>query len=155
MTYSIETKAALRNQAKALSIPTVAVSYDKLVERISAQTGDSVEVVLFLANGGSIKEVPGFKGVAPRKVNTTETSAGGKVAAKREPRRIKRTEPTETPKKVNKDGIITLQNICDELGVEGRIARRKLRSSTITKPGTSWEWAADHADIALVKELIG
>ncbi len=154
-TLTTATKTALRNQAKSLGLRTVALSYETLIENIAEKTGETTEVVLFLANGGAIKEVPGFQAVAPKKVNRTETSAGGKVEPKRQPRRIKRTENDAPKKAAVKEGVVTLQNICDELNVEGRIARRKLRNSDITKPGASWEWEAGHADIDAVKVLLG
>lgn len=78
---------------------------------------------------------------------------------KRTPRRISKKESPEqtaskeSAKKRSTDHI-SLHDICEELGVEGRIARRKLRNSDITKPGSSWEWPANHKDIAKVKELL-
>lgn len=153
MNLSTTAKTNLRNQAKELGLRTVAVSYDQLIADIMEKTEQSLETTLFLAEGGQITKVPGFEGVAPKKVNRNETSAGGKVEPKRQPRRVPRTDPDVKVTKV-KEGLVTIQNICDELDVEGRIARRKLRTSGIDKPGKSWEWEAGHADIQKVKELL-
>lgn len=119
------------------------------------------EVIEFLLAGGEISEVPGFTGIAP-KVNNRETSAGGKVQpqepkAPRKPRKV--NKPKEERGALRADLVIegtlvTLQVICEELGVEGRVARRKLRGSDIQKPGDSWTWNADHQDVQLVRDLL-
>lgn len=119
------------------------------------------EVIEFLLLGGQISEVPGFTGIAP-KPNSRETSAGGKVEPKpakapRTPRKVSKTKEERGALRadlVQEGTLVTLQLICDEMGVEGRVARRKLRGSDIAKPGDSWTWYADHADIQLVRELL-
>jgi hypothetical protein len=156
-TLTTEAKAWIKAEAKNLKINPVGKSMDSLLLLVAGARDEATEVVLFLANGGKIEEVPGFKGIAPKKINSKETSAGGKVEAKRTPRRISKKESREEAPKGSKKGsgdLTTLHDICEELGVEGRIARRKLRNSDISKPGASWEWKAGHKDIAKVKELL-
>ena len=70
----------------------------------------------------------------------------------KKPRKVKKTHE-KTPKK-SIEGHVTLKDICDELDVEGRIARRKLRTSDIEKPEGSWSWPEGHEDIERVKELL-
>lgn len=159
-TLTNEAKAWIKAEAKDLKINPVGKSLEAILCLIDERTGRSREVTLFLANGGKVQEVPGFKEIAPKKVNMKETSAGGKVepVQKRTPRRISK-EPDHSGsnkiiKKMLDSEMVSLHDICEELGVEGRIARRKLRNSDIAKPGTSWEWKADHKDIAKVKELL-
>lgn len=157
-TLTTEAKAWIKAEAKNLKINPVGKSLETILGLVAEARKETTEVVLFLANGGKIEEVPGFKGIAPKKVNSKETSAGGKVETKRTPRRISK-EPDHSKsnaiiKKMMDSETVTLHDICEELGVEGRIARRKLRNSDITKPGSSWEWPANHKDIAKVKELL-
>lgn len=154
-TLTTEAKAWIKAEAKSLKINPVGKSLETILGLVAESRKETTEVVLFLANGGKIEEVPGFKGIAPKKVNSKETSAGGKVEAKRTPRRISKELPEQSKKtaKTPTDQV-SLHDICEELGVEGRIARRKLRNSDITKPGSSWEWPANHKDIAKVKELL-
>lgn len=155
----------LRALAKELGIAFGKTTpYADLRFAVADQKGwanESTEVIEFLIAGGSIEELPGFTGIAP-KANSRETSAGGKVEAKepkapRTPRKISKAKAENGDSSTNqvKDGSqVTLQSICDELGVEGRVARRKLRGSEIAKPGDSWTWYADHSDIQLVRELL-
>lgn len=157
MNLTNEAKAWIKAEAKTLKINPVGKSLETILGLVCTARKETQEVVLFLANGGKIEEVPGFKGIAPKKVNSKETSAGGKVeTTKRTPRRISKQDPVE-PKARKLDAgsdLVSLKSICEELGVEDRIARRKLRGSDITKPGSSWEWKAGHKDIAKVKELL-
>lgn len=142
-------------------------TYDEVVFAIADLKGwanEPNEVIEFLINGGSIEEVPGFVGIAP-KPNSRETSAGGKVepaAPKKTPRKLGKAssepKPAKTPgakKSIDPNATsITIQCICAELGVEDRIARRKLRTSDIPKPALGWYWEAGHADIQRVKDLL-
>lgn len=155
-TLTTEAKAWIKAEAKSLKINPVGKSLETILGLVAEARKETTEVVLFLANGGKIEEVPGFKGIAPKKVNSKETSAGGKVETKRQPRRISKKESPEQEASAKKRSTdhISLHDICEELGVEGRIARRKLRNSDITKPGSSWEWPANHKDITKVKELL-
>lgn len=163
--------ALVRKLAETLKIPfSKTTPYADLRFAVADAKGwanESEEVIDFLINGGAIEEVPGFVGIAP-KPNNRETSAGGKVepeAPKKAPRKVSKAAE-KAPKKPAKERealkadreasgeIVTIQSICKELNVEGRVARRKLRGSDIVKPGDSWTWEAGHADIQRVKELL-
>lgn len=76
---------------------------------------------------------------------------------RRKPRKAKSSDKKESKKASKKakapEGSTTLAAICEELGVEPRIARRKLRNSDITKPEAGWAWT-DAKEIKKVKELI-
>ena len=153
MNLTNEAKAWIKAEAKTMKINPVGKSMEALLGLVATARKETTEVVLFLANGGKVEEVPGFAGIKPRP-NRKETSAGGKVETtpKKAPRRISKQEE---PKSTKPDSdLVSLKAICEELGVEDRIARRKLRGSDITKPGSSWEWKAGHKDIAKVKELL-
>lgn len=158
----------LKAICKELGIPTSKTTpRADLVFQIADKKGwanEKNEVIEFLLSGGCIETLPGFTAIAPKK-NSRETSAGGKVepeAPKKAPRKVQKSDkaPTEakSPRKAKvketKDDQVTIQAICEELGVEGRVARRKLRGSDITKPGDSWTWEAGHADIQKVRELL-
>ena len=148
----------LKAICKELKIPTSKTTpRADLVSQIAIKRGwqdEKLEVIEFLLGGGCITELPGFVAIAPRP-NKRETSAGGKVtpeAPKKTPRKVSKGEKP-TPKPSNGD-TITIQEICEELGVEGRVARRKLRGSDIAKPCDSWTWTVGHADIQKVKDLL-
>jgi hypothetical protein len=154
----------VRELAKVLGIPfSGKTERAQLVQEIAKQKGwenETPEVIEFLIGGGSISEVPGFTAIAP-KPNNRETSAGGKVEpvpekAKKTPRKISKTEgePKAPKASAKSDGSVTLAGLLEELGVEGRVARRKLRGSDIQKPGDSWSWEAGHADIQRVRDLL-
>lgn len=154
----------LQQMAKELKVPGWhKMKREGLVFAIADKKGwanEKAEVIEFLLNGGCITELPGFTAVAPKKsANNRETSAGGKVEpalVKKTPRKVsKSTEPKKPSKAKPESGdSVTIQAICEELGVEGRVARRKLRGSDIVKPGDSWTWPTGHADIAKVKALL-
>jgi len=160
----------LQQMAKELKVPGWhKMKREQLVAGIAAIKGwgdEKPEVIEFLLNGGCITELPGFTAIAPKKsVNNRETSAGGKVepeAPKKAPRKVskdKSEKPATKKRMVEKarksgDNVVSIQDICQELGVEGRVARRKLRGSDIAKPGDSWIWETGHADIAKVKALL-
>lgn len=131
---------------------------------------EKAEVIEYLIAGGNIEELPGFTGIAP-KPNSRETSAGGKVtpqepkkprkptkatdAAKPASKPAKKASEARTTAKIISGGTVSIQELCEELGVEGRVARRKLRGSDIVKPSEAgWVWETGHADIAKVKGLL-
>lgn len=168
----------LRNLAKELGIAfgktTPYADLRFAVADLKGWANESTEVIEFLIAGGNIEELPGFTGIAP-KPNSRETSAGGKVEPQepkkpRKPTKTKEETGTQArvvgtsrkvsekaPKGIRKEtgSTVSIQDICDELNVEGRVARRKLRGSDIVKPSESgWVWEAGHADIAKVKELL-
>lgn len=161
----------IRQIAKELKIPyTKTTPRADLVFAIADVKGwanEKAEVIEYLLVGGTIEEVPGFTGIAP-KPNNRETSAGGKVEPQepKKPRKLNKAKdaakPASKPRKASakatskpEGDLVSIQDICDELSVEGRVARRKLRGSDIVKPSESgWIWEAGHADIAKVKELL-
>lgn len=162
----------VRKLAKELKIPyTKTTPRADLVFAIADSKGwanEKAEVIEFLIAGGNIEELPGFVGIAP-KPNSRETSAGGKVEPQEPKKPRKLTKATDAAKPASKpakatsgkpsrkadNDLVTIQGICEELGVEGRVARRKLRGSDIVKPSEAgWVWEAGHADIAKVKELL-
>lgn len=153
MTLTTEAKTYIKAQAKELKINPVGKTTDKLLALVAEKQGVTEEMVLFFANGGKIEELPGFEGIKPLP-NRKESSAGGKTApAKKSPRKVSK-EKAETPKARTSSDLVTLASILEELGVEGRVARRKLRGSDIQKPGAQWEWEPKHADIAKVRKLL-
>lgn len=160
----------VRKLATELKIKyTKSTTREELVFAIADVKGwanEKAEVIEFLISGGNIEELPGFTGVAP-KPNSRETSAGGKVEPQEPKKPRKPTKATDAAKPASKPAkatsakpkatgeTVSIQDICEELGVEGRVARRKLRGSDIVKPSESgWNWEAGHADIAKVKELL-
>lgn len=160
----------IRQIAKELKIPyTKTTPRADLVFAIADVKGwanEKAEVIEYLLVGGTIEEVPGFTAIAP-KPNSRETSAGGKVEPQEPKKPRKPTKATAAAKPASKPAkatsakpkatgdTVSIQDICDELNVEGRVARRKLRGSDIVKPSESgWIWEAGHADIAKVKELL-
>lgn len=161
-TFTTEAKTYIKAQAKEHKINPVGKSTEKLLELVAEKQGVTTEMVLFFANGGKIEELPGFEGIKPLP-NRKETSAGGKTlpegVKRKTPRKISKDKPAKESKPAKKpakeSNLVTLASILEELGVEGRIARRKLRGSDIAKPGAQWEWEAGHADIAKVRKLLG
>ncbi|UOL48400.1 hypothetical protein [Pseudomonas phage Almagne] len=162
----------VRKLATELKIKyTKSTTREELVFAIADVKGwanEKAEVIEFLIAGGNIEELPGFTAIAP-KPNSRETSAGGKVEPQEPKKPRKPTKATDATKPASKpvrrmkekaktkpgDNVVSIQDICDELDVEGRVARRKLRGSDIVKPSESgWIWEAGHADIAKVKELL-
>src|SRR5690606_38446427 len=145
-----KTAKELRTMAKELGIKGwhKLNKREELVAAIAEKNGwsnERPEIIEFLVNGGKIKQLPGFEGVKPKPVRK---DSGVKIQTTK-PRRIPRkvAKPVET-------NMVTLRSICEELGVEGRVARRKLRNSDIPKPGSQWEWSKGHEDIKRVKELL-
>ena len=152
----------LKAICKELKIPTSKTTpRADLVHAIAQASGwadETPEVIEFLISGGQIETLPGFTGIAP-KPNNRETSAGGKVQPHpekpaKQPRKVGKGDKKPATGKAPTGDTVTIQEICEELGVEGRIARRKLRGSDIAKPADSWTWEAGHADIAKVRTLL-
>lgn len=155
-TLTTEAKVWIKKEAKDLKINPVGKSMEAILALIAERTGRTTEMTLFLANGGTVKELPGFEGIKPMP-NRKETSAGGKTTERRKPTKstgATKTEPSPKKAAKNTGDVVSLASILEELGVEGRIARRKLRGSDIEKPGSAWEWPAGHDDIAKVRELL-
>lgn len=66
-----------------------------------------------------------------------------------EPKKVKK----ERVKKVKSVGGTKLKDICEELKVDQRVARRKLRSAKVEKPSSGWEWS-DPSEVAKIKSLL-
>lgn len=153
-------KKWVNEQCKEAKLNTVGKTTDQRLCLLAAHRGENVAIVSFLANGGKIDELPGFNGIKPLP-NRKESCAGGKVEPT-EPKRPSRKSTNEGDRrepgvpgrrKTDVHGT-TLHEICEEMEVEARIARRKLRGSDIQKPGDSWVWPAGHVDIQKVKDLL-
>lgn len=56
-----------------------------------------------------------------------------------------------TPR-ASRAGMVTVQNIAEELGIKPRDARGALRKAKMAKPVQGWAWKPD--DVALIRELI-
>jgi hypothetical protein len=73
----------------------------------------------------------------------------GKVApvvekpAAEKPERVVRTK---TVKSRDKEGLVTIQQVCEELGIEPRIARGIMRKLKVEKPEGGWAWPADQVE---------
>lgn len=126
---------------------------EDLVAEIAEAKGwshEKPEVIEYLLAGGEIKKLP--YGPENKPGIKHQESAGMKKPRKR-PTKKTSTKKEKAPK-APKGDVVTLAQICEELGVEGRIARRKLRGSDIQKPGKQWEWTPGHEDIDRIKELL-
>lgn len=66
------------------------------------------------------------------------------------------TAPTATTTAASDTPMITLKQLCFDLDVEPRIARRRLRNSPFGKVGIGhrWEWEAGSATLAQVTAVI-
>lgn len=106
----------------------------------------------FLIQGGSIEECKPQPN--PRIPPPTPKSAHKVKPRKGRVKRKKKVEPkTRKLRERRNTDNITLSQLCDELGVPGRIARRRLREGC-DKPGPQWEWPKDFKDISIVKGII-
>lgn len=118
----------------------------------------------FILKGGCIKELPTFSD--PRLEIPRESSAGDKIDPEKEAKREQeKKERRRKPRKVNskpaKDSKtpkaqngISLKTLCEELNIEPRVARRKLRNSDLEKPTSGWEWDKDDTDTIKQVKLI-
>lgn len=64
-------------------------------------------------------------------------------------------KPAPTPK-ADTANLVTLKQLCFDLDIEPRIARRRLRNSTFGKVGigSRWEWEAGSATLGQVTAII-
>lgn len=158
--------AQIKELAKSLKIKSWwtkkrAELFTEIVE-LKGWTDHTVEIQEFLVAGGEIQQLPdaGIPPVKlPRESSASQISEDNKKwkeskKKRRTPKKSTKTDKKSTKKPADKSGLVTLFNICMELGVEGRIARRKLRNSDIQKPGSSWEWEIGHSDIDTIKALL-
>ena len=125
---------------------------DDLVIEIAEAKGwshEKPEVIEYLLAGGEIKALP--YGPENKPEIRHQESAG--KPSRRKPTKRKTPKKEKAPK-ATKEDVVSLKDICTELGIEGRIARRKLRTSDIQKPGKQWEWTPGHEDIQKIKNLL-
>lgn len=152
------TAAALKAMAKELQIKDWwNKKKEVLLQEVSEARGcghESPPVQEFLLQGGEIKSLPGFEGIAPKPTREDSAMTARKKPVKKTP--VKKTPAKKaTPKKVESTGgLVTLGDLCKELGVEGRVARRKLRGSEIEKPGAQWAWEEGSKELNSVIELL-
>src|SRR5690606_624332 len=115
-----KTAKELRTMAKELGIKGwhKLNKREELVAAIAEKNGwghERPEIIEFLINGGKIKRLPGFEGVKPKPVRENS-----EMHTPKKPRRTPR-KVAKKPVKVEKTtDTVTLQSICEELGVEGR-----------------------------------
>lgn len=110
----------------------------------------------FLIAGGVITQCEAAAIPAPKHTKEDQAFA---VTEKPAPKRRKPSTKKKTDKKPTEAKIVTpqgdginLANLCKELSVEPRIARRKLRNAKFVKPATGWFFLT--ADIQAVKDLL-
>ena len=64
------------------------------------------------------------------------------------------TEKTPAPAKAEVDpNVVTLAEVCKEVGTTGTVARRKLRAAKLQRDGR-WAWPKGSKELAEVKKLI-
>lgn len=133
---------------------------DDLVQEIAIEKdwgNETTETIEFLLSGGKITKCEDSPNPVP--VHTRQdqaykvTEKPMKNARKRPAKKVnKKTDKKPAQKKT--DGLVTLAEICTELSVEPRIARRKLRSSDLTKPEAGWAWDKKSPDLKAVRKLL-
>lgn len=127
---------------------------DVLVAEISELKGwshEKPEVIEYFLAGGKITKCE--PAAAPATKVTKETQAMVKPT-RRKPTKKSTKVKGESKPRTPVEGMVTLAAICEELGVESRIARRKLRGSDIEKPAGSWAWEEGSKEIQKVKDLL-
>lgn len=125
------------------------------IAEVKGWSDEKPEIIEFLLAGGEITKCPTPEFPAPK---VTREDQAMLATEKRKPRKrpAKKSAGAKKPTKKaeSTEGMITLAQICEEMGVEGRIARRKLRGSEIKKPGTTWAWPEGDEGISEVKDLL-
>ena len=91
----------------------------------------------------------------------TKIRADGKVATKGKQAKTPKAAPVKPAAKPTQaktpsaGGLITLKQLCAELDVEPRIARRRLRNSIgLIGTGSRWEWQAKDKVLADIRKAI-
>lgn len=78
-----------------------------------------------------------------------------KAKKDRKPRPAKDGQPKEGARS---EAEVTLKALCSELGVEPKIARRKLRGAIkaekITRPSGRWGWEPNDESLATIREIL-
>lgn len=97
------------------------------------------ENVQIYGKGGLVEEIERWGHKV--KVKPVEAVSTKEPKAPREPKE-KRVGKKVT---LNKDGMVTLPQLCEEFGVEPKTARRKLRAK-MSKPDAGWVWPKDEVN---------
>ncbi|XAO54162.1 hypothetical protein [Yersinia phage vB_YenM_P744] len=93
--------------------------------------------------GGLYKMVMDF-GLRPKIKDDVEDKPEPKLKTKKEPK-LKGDRHT-----VSKDGLISLSSLCEKYGIDGKVARRKLRTK-MTKPDAGWHFTpSEEKDILAI-----
>lgn len=83
-----------------------------------------------------------------------ETKMAKKVTTKKTPVSKKKTAVKKADKAKTDDGRIPLKRICGQLGIEPRLARRKLRNAELSFHDSRDRWAFTAAQAEKVKEVL-
>lgn len=148
------TAAQIKEIAKGLKVKNWWLKKkDELIQDIIIAKGwdkHTPEIQGFLLNGGEIKELPPA-GDPSLRVSHQESAS----MKRRKPTKSKKakTEKKAKAPKVTGD-MITLSMLCDELGIEPRVARRRLRNSEIQKPEAGWNWNPGDELLSQVKGVL-
>lgn len=127
------------------------------IAEIKGWSNETPEIIEFLLAGGEIQKCPASEFPLPKPEKETSAMIAQDKPEKKKPRKrpAKKTAEKKTAKKKQpQEGMVTLPDLCKELGVEGRIARRKLRTAKFEKPGSTWAWEEGAKEIDEVKELL-
>lgn len=120
------------------------------------------EVQDFIIQGGQIQEVKSgpFPAPKPQKQDSAlvKRDREGNVKTKK-PRKSSKFAEGENGEwkakpRTQKFESVTLQDICEEIGVVERVARRRLRNSDFKKMGTQWQWKPEDPVIQEVKDFL-
>lgn len=111
------------------------------IAEIKGWSHETEEVIEFLLAGGEIKQLPPGKAKIEKIV---------KDAPRRKPRK-KAKAKKDTPA----EDSTTLQDLCEELDIQPRIARRRLRKAKVERPGQTWSWKKGSDEISNIKSIIG
>lgn len=106
----------------------------------------------FLKEGGEITQCK--LGRAWREKPPTQKSALKAPFRKKRKGPAKKTAKRTTPKRNNPD-VITLKQICEELGVGSYKVRKHFRAEGMVKPGKQWAWDKSQSrEIKKIKSII-
>ena len=126
------------------------------IAEVKGWSHETPEIIEFLLAGGEIKQCPASEFPLPKPEKETSAMVAQDKPEKKKPRRrpAKKAKATTEKSRQPQEGMTTLADICKELGVEGRIARRKLRTAKFEQPGATWAWEEGSKEIDEVKELL-
>lgn len=148
------TAAKVKEVAKELKIPKWwTLKMADLVSLIAEAKGIShepLEVQHYLIGGGKITV-----GNPPGQVNQKPTREDQAMKPQRRTLKSKKEKlKGETTHREAPKGFVTLAQLCADLGIDGKAARRILRASDLQKPGKSWTWKEGSAELTAAKNLL-